>query len=126
VRRGVYAVGRPQLTQHGRWMSAVLSCGRGAVLSHHSAAVLCGILARERTGIEVSVPTPRDPRRPGIVAQRRVALGADDVTIRNGIPVTTPICTVDIAARLTRDQLEAAINEADKRDLTNRRRCGLR
>jgi AbiEi antitoxin C-terminal domain len=79
-----------------------------------------GILARERTGIEVSVPTPRDPRRPGIVAHRRVALGADDMTIRNGIPVTTPICTlVDIAARLTRDQLEAAINEADKRDLTN-------
>jgi very-short-patch-repair endonuclease len=42
------------------------------------------------------------------------------MTIRRGIPVTTPICTlVDIAARLTRDQLEAAINETDKRDLTD-------
>ena len=27
VWRGVYAVGRPQLTLHGRWMAAVLSCG---------------------------------------------------------------------------------------------------
>ena len=38
--RGVYAVGRPQLTRHGRWMAAVLVCGEGAGLSHASAAAL--------------------------------------------------------------------------------------
>src|ERR1700712_3901281 len=27
VTRGVYAVGRPALTAHGRWMAAVLACG---------------------------------------------------------------------------------------------------
>ena len=40
VWRGVYAVGRPELTLEGRWMAAVLACGTGAVLSHVSAAVL--------------------------------------------------------------------------------------
>src|SRR3954451_21904505 len=40
VRTGVYAVGRPSLTEYGRWMSAVLACGDGAVLSHSSAAAL--------------------------------------------------------------------------------------
>jgi very-short-patch-repair endonuclease len=34
--------------------------------------------------------------------------------------VTTPVYTlIDLATRLTRDQLEAAINEADKQDLTD-------
>ena len=40
---GVYAVGRPDLSRHGRWLAAVLSCGRTAVLSHESAAALYGI-----------------------------------------------------------------------------------
>jgi very-short-patch-repair endonuclease len=118
VRRGVYAVGRPELTRHGRWMAAVLSCGPEAVLSHDSAGVLWGILPAERAGIEVSVPAPRDRRRPGVVVHRRHALRPADVTRKHGIPVTAPACTiVDIAATLTRNQLEAAIGEADKRDL---------
>ena len=42
VARGVYAVGRPELTRNGRWMAAVLSCEPGAALSHGSAP-LCGV-----------------------------------------------------------------------------------
>jgi very-short-patch-repair endonuclease len=42
------------------------------------------------------------------------------VTEKNGIPVTTPICTlIDIATGLDRDPVEAAINEADKLGLVN-------
>ena len=37
---GVYAVGRPDLTRHGRWLAAVLACGEGALLSHGPAALL--------------------------------------------------------------------------------------
>ena len=48
IYRGVYAVGRPEVTQHGKWMAAVLACGDGAVLSHHSAAALWGIRTQER------------------------------------------------------------------------------
>jgi very-short-patch-repair endonuclease len=119
VRRGVYAVGRPQLTQHGRWMAAVLSCGPRAVLSHGSAARLWEI-GSERGRIEVSVPTRTPRRRDGILAHRRAALGANDVAIHQGIPVTTPVRTlVDLAARLSRGHLERAIREADARGLVD-------
>jgi very-short-patch-repair endonuclease len=118
--RGVYAVGRPQLTQHGRWMAAVLSCGAGAVLSHFSSAALWGLGLRPERVVEVSVPLRRAPRRPGIVVHRRTTLTDRDVTCRQGIPVTTAACTlIDVAPRLRHDELEAAINEADKLDLVD-------
>ena len=119
VYRGVYAVGRPRVTQFGRWMAAVLSCGPDAVLSHQSAAALWEIGNQGRR-VEVSVHATAVRNRRGIAAHRRTGLTADDTTTRCGIPVTTPICTlVDIAPRLSTTQLEAAINETDKRDLAN-------
>src|SRR4051794_3810133 len=48
VRRGIYVVGRPELTQYGRWMAAVLACGPGSILSHGSTAMLWGIRPRGR------------------------------------------------------------------------------
>jgi very-short-patch-repair endonuclease len=120
VRRGVYAVGRSQLSCHGIWMAAVLSCGSRAVLSHVSAAALWGIRDQESGPIEVSVPAPREPLRPGIVVHRRAGLRSEHVTARLGVPVTTLVRTlVDMAMHLPADQLERAVNEADKRDLTN-------
>jgi Transcriptional regulator, AbiEi antitoxin len=118
VRRGVYAVGRSQLTRHGRWMAAVLACGPDAVLSHGSAAALWEIRPPSGAG-EVTVPAHVGRRRSGMVVHRRELI-ATDVTCRHGIPVTTPVCTlIDIAAQLERSQLEAAVNEADKRDLSD-------
>jgi very-short-patch-repair endonuclease len=59
------------------------------------------------------------PQPAGITPHRR-ALAAADLTRRHNIPVTSPICTiVDIAAGLPRDELEAAINQADNLGLTN-------
>src|SRR4051812_48273031 len=62
VRRGVYALGRPQLTRNGAWMAAVLSCGAGTALSHETAAALWEIRPRLRVRVEVSVPAGRAPR----------------------------------------------------------------
>jgi len=40
------------------------------------------------------------------------------VAVHRGIPVTTPAATlIDLAAQLTPSHLEAAVSEADKRDL---------
>src|SRR5688500_13343110 len=74
VRAGVYAVGRPELSDRGVWMAAVLSCGPDAVLSHESAAALWGIRAWHRGEIEVSVPAGVARHRPGIVVHRRANL----------------------------------------------------
>ena len=101
-------------------MAAVLACGRAAVLSHESAAALWQIRAAIRRRVEVSVPSHVDRRPSGILVHRRAALAAGHVAERHGIPVTGPILTlVDIAPRLSRDRLEAAIGEADKRELVD-------
>lgn len=115
VHRGVYAVGRPELTLDGRFIAAVLACGPTAALSHESAAQLWGIRPVRSGAIEVSTTGKAQRRRPGIVLHRRTAL---EVTTRRGIPVTTPVSTlIDLAARLKPRQIDRAINEADRLDL---------
>lgn len=121
IHPGVYAVGRPSLTQHGRWMAAVLACGDGAVLSHSSAAVLWRIGFEQRNLIEVSLPSPSRRRRPGLRIHRRPSLNVEwDTSTRHAIPVTAPVQTlIDLALRLDRRGIERAINEADKYDLVH-------
>jgi very-short-patch-repair endonuclease len=116
--RGVYAVGRPELTQHGRWMAAILAKGPAAVLSHRSAAALYGIALQKGNAIHISVPAhSRRGSSRGITVHRRTGLSA---TTKQGVPTTTPTDTlVDLATQLSADALEQAINEADKRDLVD-------
>jgi hypothetical protein len=99
-------------------MAAVLACGIGAALSHRSAGVLWGIVAREGAAIDVSIRGTREVRRAGLHAHRRPTLLDTDVTRRNWLPVTTPAQTmVDMATQLSRSELERAVNDADKRDV---------
>jgi very-short-patch-repair endonuclease len=115
--QGVYAVGRPRVTQYGQWMAAVLACGPAALLSHDTAAALWGI-RRATARLEVSVVSGAKRRPQGITVHRQRGLRPEHITRLHGIPVTSPIRTlIDIALRLDRDQLEAAINQADKLDL---------
>lgn len=118
LERGVYSVGRPQVSRQGRWMAAVLSCGRRAALSYGSAAALWEIDRERRGRIEVSAPVCLKPRDGGIFIYRRPNLRKSEVVVRDGIPVTSIVRTfIDIAARLERAELERAINEADRLDL---------
>jgi very-short-patch-repair endonuclease len=115
VARGVYAVGRAELGRDGLWTAALMACGPDAVLSHSSAAELWGI-GPERPGtIEVSVPARRCRRRRGVVVHRRVHL---ETTAYRGFPSTAPAATlIDLAARSSRRDLEAAVNAADRAGL---------
>jgi hypothetical protein len=120
VRRGVFAVGRPNLTQHGCWMAAVLACGDGAVLSHSSAAALWRIGFEQRSVVELSLPSLSHREVPELRIHRRPSLRPRDTTIEYGIPVTTPVQTlIDLSLRLDRRGVERAINEADKYDLVH-------
>jgi very-short-patch-repair endonuclease len=118
VFRGVYAVGRHDLSRHGYWMAAVLSCGPGAALSHDSAGALFDIRPYCDGPIEVSVPSSANRQRGGIKVHRRqteLVLGTCD-----GIQVTSPIDTIiDLAPRLSRDEIEQMVNDADKYDLVD-------
>jgi very-short-patch-repair endonuclease len=118
--RGIYAVGRRELSQEGWWMAAVLGCGLRAVLSHRSGGALWGVCGEAPSRIEVSVPFPSPRRRPGVVVHRRPKLQEADVTERRGIPVTTPVRTmIDLAQVLDAGALERAVNEADRLELVD-------
>ena len=100
-------------------MAAILACGPDAVLSHETAATAWG-MRRGPAVIEVSVPAASARRHTGILVHRRSNLGPADVSIHRGVRVTSPICTlVDLAPRLGTYELEAAVNEADRRDLVD-------
>jgi hypothetical protein len=119
ISRGVYAVGRRELTPHGRWMAAVLACGDGAVLSHRSAAALWAI-GREGRAIDVTVRRRCEIHRRGLKVGSRPSLPSKSVTRRHVIPVTTPVQTlIDLATELRPLRLERAVNEADKLDLVD-------
>jgi predicted transcriptional regulator of viral defense system len=112
VFRGVYAVGRPRLTNKGLWMAAVLACGDPAALSHESAGALWGIRPVRGRPPEVTVPHDARHRRRGIVAHRSRTLEPSDVTLRERIRVTTVVRTlIDISRS---KQIERAVNEADR------------
>ena len=120
LHRGVYAVGRPHVTDHGRWIAAVIACGAGAVLSHSSAAALWRIGSEKSGLVELSLPSLARRCRPGLQIHQRPSLRNRDMTVEFGIPVTTPVQTlIDMALRLDRRGIERAINEADKYDLVH-------
>lgn len=120
LRRGVYAVGRSNVTDHGRWMAAILACP-GSVISHSSAAALWRMGSEKRDLVEVSLPSYSRRRRPGLQIHQRPSLGLQrDTTREYGIPVTTPVQTlIDMSLRLDRAGVERMINEADKYNLTH-------
>jgi uncharacterized protein DUF559 len=114
IHLGVYAVGHKVVTREGRWMAAVLAGGRDALLSHRAAAALWDI---RRAPHPLEITCPRYVRRPSIRSYWR-PLPTDEVTIHEGIPVTTPSRTLfDLAAVVSLEQLRRAVNEAEIRRL---------
>jgi very-short-patch-repair endonuclease len=116
IHQGVYAVGHPGLTQHGRWMAAVLACGEDSVLSHFDAAVLWRI--NDGSGPRVHVLTRANRRVAGLRIHRARRLDPDDVTTNDGIPVTTVARTlVDLTDVLPAERVRRAIREAEFQQL---------
>jgi hypothetical protein len=95
LRRGVYGLGLPDGVDALKAATVEL----GAVVSHDSAAVLWGLELSHQAGQHVTVPRSRGrARHEGVVVHR---LDVDEVQVRAGIPVTTPLRTVlDCAASL--------------------------
>jgi predicted transcriptional regulator of viral defense system len=114
IHRGVYAVGRPHLTQHGRWMAAVLACGPRAVLSHRSGAALHGIRQDNRAKTDVTLPRPSARSRRTVDVHTSLTLEPRDVTTVAGIPCTTVARTlVDLGDVVRRREVERAVDQAE-------------
>ncbi len=98
VDRSVYAVGHTSLSRHGGCFAAVLACGPGAVLSHHSAAWLHGLARWSPAPFHVTGPVARRPRLPVRIHRARRLLDVDRHLV-DEVPVTSvPRTLLDMAA----------------------------
>jgi putative AbiEi antitoxin of type IV toxin-antitoxin system/uncharacterized protein DUF559 len=121
VHRGVYAIGGAVVPREGRWLAAVWACGKGAVLSHLSAAVLWNLLQYDAPQPHVTAPASRHGA-PGIRLHRTRSLDAQDITTHRGIPTTTVHRTLlDIAAQVPDRHLERALAQAERLQLYDQR-----
>lgn len=121
VHRGVYAVGRNDLSDHGRCIAAVAACGPDALLSHTSAAWLWGLVPNCGMPPEVSVPR-RGGAKSSIRLHHAPALRARDRTEIERIPVTAlPRTLLDLAACVSAARLRKAIERAERMELLDLR-----
>jgi very-short-patch-repair endonuclease len=116
---GVYAVGHQVTPKEGRWLAAVLASGPGAALSHWSAAALWMIRPNSRSIIDIT--TSQKSRSWDRIRRHHKALPTDEVTVEEGIPVTTvPRTIFDLAATESADVVGNVLRESEYRQLRDR------
>lgn len=111
--RGTFAVGHRAITRQGRMLAAVLTCERGSVLSHGSAAELLGLSDKQLPAMEVIPPDWSGRRIPGIRWHGVRLPLPEEREIHDGIPCTTVSRTiVDMAGRSGWSQLRRLVEQA--------------
>ena len=116
VHRGVYAVGHLQSNPINAAHAALLAGGPRSALAGGSALVLWGVWRYWPKRLEIVIAADRRPS--GLTVHRATTLLQRDVTIVQGLRVTSPARTMlDNAARLNAKQLAHAINDLRLRDL---------
>lgn len=115
LHRGVYAVGHTGISRQGSWTAAAIACGKGAAVSHRSAAALWGLLRPLDGPVDISIAaTGGRRRRQGIRLHRCPSLRPAHLTFREGIPVTKPSRTLfDLRRMVSERELRRAIRQAD-------------
>lgn len=97
-------------------MIACFAWGLLAVVSHRAAAALWCLAGFESISVELTVPRGRRRTGPGIIHHN--ALTPAEITVLDGIPVTTPTRTLlDVASVAHRDRVEEALDDALRRRL---------
>jgi hypothetical protein len=113
VHHGVYAVGHATLSAYGRLMAGVLACGPDSALSHQPAGALLDL--RRSSSPIIHVTTPRRSSPAGLRVHRVRRLHREDVTTRDGIPVTSVARTLlDLAEVLPPRQLARVLEQAER------------
>jgi very-short-patch-repair endonuclease len=114
---GVYSVGTPTLSTHGRWLAAVRYGGPDAVLSHLSAAALWKLLERDPVVIDITAPRSRRSRD-GVRVHRPLPQPSPaERCIHDGIPTTTPARTFfDLASMVSEHRLTDALRAGERHE----------
>ncbi|BBH64487.1 hypothetical protein ACTI_11720 [Actinoplanes sp. OR16] len=123
---GVYATFTGEVQRPARRWAAVLSAGRGALLSHRSAAEEVGLIGREEAAgaIHVLIPAERRVRRcPGIVVHRATRAGEWRHPVRSPPQTRVEQTVLDLASAAgSEDEAMKWIAAACGRRLTTPRR----
>ncbi len=120
IRRGIYRFTQFPGSEYEDLFVAWLRTGPDSVISHQSALSLYELSDVLPAEIHAIVPRTSSRRRPDI-RQHTHHLNADEVTKREGLPVTTvPRSLADVASSgLAEEQVRLAIREAIERGLTS-------
>jgi very-short-patch-repair endonuclease len=115
---GVYRIAGVPPTWQGDLLAACWAGGIRAVASRRSAAALHGLPGGTRDVVEITCPRWRRARHEGLLVHETRALAAADVTIVDGIPVTTVARTLfDLGACYGIGMVELALDRALSRGL---------
>jgi predicted transcriptional regulator of viral defense system len=120
VARGVYRLSRFPGSAFEDLFVAWLRTGRSAVISHESALSVYELTDLLPSDIHVIVPRTASRRRQGI-RQHTNQLASDEITSREGLPITTVARTIaDVAVSgLAEELIRQAIRESLQRGLTS-------
>ena len=115
---GVYVMAGAPASWRQRLLAACLLTG--AVASHRAAAAVLRVPGGETGTLELSAADGRRVRRSGLVVHQVASLDPVDVTVVDAIPVTTATRTIiDLAAVVTAEILEEALDDGLRRQLTS-------
>ena len=118
LHQGVYRVAGTPATWRADLLAACWAGGTRAVASHRSAAALHDLPGQVTTVAEITCPRWRRTQHVGLVVHESRALSERDVSVVDGIPVTTVERTIfDIAAVCGRLTVDLAIDNALRRNL---------
>lgn len=113
VHRGVYGLPNTGDVPLAAETAALLACGEGALLSHHSAATLWALRPGTARPVHVTIPEGRTgPSPTGVVVHRSRTISERDVRVHEGLPITSPARTMlDVAATLPDRDVERLLDE---------------
>jgi len=118
VHHGVLRFRAAPASWRGDLLAACWAGGFRAVASHRSAAALWGLKGGRRHIPEITCPRWRRARHDGVVVHESKLLDPCDLTVVDGIPVTSPELTlVGIAAVCSASSLEMALDRAENHRL---------
>jgi hypothetical protein len=116
--RDVFRIAGAPPSWKGALLAACWAGGFRAVASRRSAAALHGLPGGKRDLIEITCPRWRRARHAGLIVHETKLLVAADLTVVDGIPVTTVARTLfDLGAQYRAGYVELALENALRRKL---------
>jgi hypothetical protein len=119
VYEGVFRIAGAPRTWRSTLLSAVFAGCERTVASHRSATAVYELPGADRWLQELLCPRWRRAHWPSLVVHETLALGPEDVTVVDGIPITTVERTLlDLGAVRSFDTVERAVEAALRREMT--------